>query len=237
MAERGLKGKKVLLTGGAGFVGQYLARHLIDAYGCEVAATRLPQEQPGFDFVSFYEMDLLHPEEIKAALETFRPDVIFHPAAQSSVSVTWKNPGMTLDVNAKGAANLLEAVRAAGGNQRVLLVGSGDEYGLVSPEDIPVKETVLPRPGNVYAVSKVSQNLLGGVYARAYQMDVLMTRAFNHFGPGQAPTFVAADFCRQVAEIEAGRRENVRRVGNLAAKCHCTEVRGGGRAVALSVFL
>ena len=168
-------------------------------------------------------------------LQEEKPDYIFHLAAQSSVAVSWKNPGLTVDVNIKGAVNVLEAVRIMEKPARVLLIGSGEEYGHILPEESPIKETNHVRPGNIYAATKACQNMLGAIYAEAYQMDVMMVRAFNHIGPNQAPIFVVADFCKQVAEMEAGMREPVMQVGNLSAKRDFTDVRDVVRAYGLLV--
>ena len=67
--------------------------------------------------------------------------------------------------------------------------------------------------------------MIGNIYSKAYDMELMMIRAFNHIGPGQAPTFVVSDFCKQVAEIEKGLREPVMMVGNLAARRDFTDVR------------
>lgn len=91
------------------------------------------------------------------------------------------------------------------------------------------------RPGNIYAATKACQNMIGNIYAKAYDMDIMMVRAFNHIGPTQAPMFVVADFCRQVAEIEKGLREPVMYVGNLSAERDFTDVRDVVRAYALLV--
>ena len=120
-------------------------------------------------------------------LETVRPDYIFHLAAQSSVSVSWKNPALTIDVNIKGAVNMLDAVRELDYKPRVLLIGSGEEYGHIRQEECPIIEDTVLRPGNIYAATKSCQNMLGSIYAAAYHMDVMMVRAFNHIGPNQTP--------------------------------------------------
>lgn len=106
-----------------------------------------------------------------------------------------------------------------------MLIGSGEEYGYIKPEETPISEDNLLRPGNIYAATKACQNMIGSIYAKAYDMDLMMVRAFNHIGPGQAPLFVVSDFCKQVAEIEKGIREPVIMVGNLAAKRDFTDVR------------
>ena len=69
-------------------------------------------------------------------MEQLQPDYIFHLAAQSSVAVSWKNPGLTVDVNIKGTLAVLDAVRQLDYKPRILLIGSGEEYGHVEPEEI-----------------------------------------------------------------------------------------------------
>lgn len=226
---------KALIIGGAGFVGGYLIDHLSRGLGWSVAVTKLKNEKLTGSKAEVFDLDILQRGEIEDLLNKIRPDLIFHLAAQSSVAVSWKNPGLTVDVNVKGAVNLLDAVRALDYRPRVLLIGSGEEYGRVREVEIPVGEDNRLRPGNVYAVTKAAQNMLGTLYAQAYGMDLVMVRAFNHIGPNQSPNFVVADFCRQVAQIEAGMREPVIRVGNLSAKRDFTDVRDVVRAYALLV--
>ena len=229
---------KSLIIGGAGFVGAYLVRHLKNDLGQDVVVTKMPREQVKVDGVDMNsiqvrDLDILHKEFIVALFREIRPDYIYHLAAQSSVSVSWKNPALTVDVNVKGGVNILEALRELEDKPRVLFIGSGEEYGHILPGEIPIKEGNVPRPGNIYAATKVCQNMLAKIYADAYGLDVMMVRAFNHIGPNQLPLFVVADFCKQVAEIEAGNREPVMKVGNLSAKRDFTDVRDVVRAYAL----
>lgn len=225
--------RRALIVGAAGFVGKYLADELNATGGWSVCVTKMPQEALSIASVTAYDLNILDREAVDTLLAELRPQVIFHLAAQSSVAVSWKNPGLTVDVNIKGTLNLLDAVRDCGFSPRVLLIGSSEEYGAVAPEEIPVKETTLPRPGNIYAVTKNTQNQFGRLYAQAYGLDILSTRSFNHIGPNQTPLFVVADFCRQVVEIEKGRHEPVLQVGNLSAKRDFTDVRDVVRAYRL----
>lgn len=225
---------KSLIIGGAGFVGGYLAQHLL-ALGHEVAVTKMPSEQAPADGVSVYDLDIRNQDAVLQVLKNVRPDLVFHLAAQSSVAVSWKQPQLTADINIKGILNVLDGLRRYGGNPRVLLVGSGEEYGYVLPEETPVRETNPVRPGNIYAATKACQNMVGRIYAQAYDLDLVMVRPFNHIGPNQSPVFVAADFCKQAAEIEAGMREAVMRVGNLDVRRDFTDVRDVVRAYALLV--
>lgn len=225
--------KKALIIGGAGFVGQYLIDHIQRNCIWSIAVTKLPSDKIDNPGIDVYNLDIMDSLAVKNLLAEIKPDFIFHLAAQSSVGLSWKNPGLTVDVNIKGTLTILDAVREWGGNPRILLIGSGEEYGYIRPEETPVKEETVLRPGNIYAVTKACQNMLGTIYARAYNMDIVMIRAFNHIGPGQAPIFVASDFCRQVAEIEEGKREPIMNVGNLAARRDFTDVRDVVRAYTL----
>ena len=247
---------KALIIGAAGFVGKYLIDHLIDE-GWDVAATRLPSETID-THVPVHELDILETDSIAALLEDTKPECIFHLAAQSSVAVSWEQPALTVDVNIKGAVNLLEAVRGMAKPARVLLIGSGEEYGYVLPEELPISEDTPLRPGNIYAATKIAQGMIGQVYAKAYGLEIVIVRAFNHAGPGQSDTFVLPNFCKQVAMIEAGLAPPVIEVGNLEAKRDFTDVRdivkaycllaengesgeiynvGNGRAVAIEELL
>ena len=219
-----------LVIGAGGFVGSYLLRQLMEE-GHRPGATKLPHESLAIDGVEVYDLDLGDQAAVRRLLEAERPAQIYHLAAQSSVAVSWKKPELTVDVNIKGTLHLLEAVRSIEGYEpRILLVGSGEEYGYLREGACPIAETEPLRPGNLYAVTKACQNMLGSVYARAYGMGIVMVRAFNHIGPGQSPTFVAGSFALQIAEIEAGLRPPLMQVGNLEAKRDFSDVRDVVRA-------
>jgi GDP-4-dehydro-6-deoxy-D-mannose reductase len=155
---------------------------------------------------------------VREVVRDAQPDLVFHLAAQASVASSWADPAGTLAINAGGAIHLLEALRHEQPRARVILVGSGEQYGLVPPEENPIREDRCPQPLNPYAVAKVTQDLFGFEYFKAYGLGVLRARPFNHFGPGQSPAFVIADFARQIALAEAGQRDRTLRVGNLAAQ-------------------
>ena len=224
---------KALIIGAAGFVGGYLASHLKNDLGWNIILTKLPGEKISGEY-KVCDLDIMSVEAIAELLERVKPDVIFHLAAQSSVALSWKKPRLTAAVNIEGCINLLEAVRSIEGySPRILLIGSGEEYGAL-PEGVSlVSEETSINPSNPYAVTKAAQNMFGSLYAKSYGMDIIMVRAFNHIGKGQLPQFVAADFCRQAAEIKAGLRESVIRTGNLSAKRDFTDVRDVVRAYGL----
>lgn len=224
---------KALIIGAAGFVGSYLIHHLKNDLNWEVLATKMPQETIGIDDIAIYDLDILDKESIQRLLRDLRPDAILHLAAQSSVGVSWKNPDLTIDVNIKGSIHVLDSIRTLDYVPRVLLIGSGEEYGHILPTETPISEDTVLRPGNIYAATKACQNMLGKIYADAYQMDIVSVRAFNHIGPNQTPIFVVADFCKQVAEIEAGLIPPVIHVGNLSAARDFSDVRDVVRAYGL----
>lgn len=223
---------KAMIIGGAGFVGGYLIRELKNN-GWEVCATCLPNENITEDCDKRV-LDILSKDEIKPLLDDVKPDVVYHLAALSSVSVSWKKPQLTAEINVVGTINVLEAVRETGRSDiRTILIGSGEEYGFIREGACPLTEEEPLRPGNIYAATKACQGMLGEIYARAYKMDIVMVRAFNHSGPEQLPIFVISDFCKQIAEIERGEREPEMKVGNLSAMRDFTDVRDVVRAYRL----
>ncbi len=227
--------KKALIIGAAGFVGNYLITHLALDKGMEVYATKLAHECLENQNAQVFDLNILEKQEITDLLFKIRPDYIFHLAAQSSVGVAWKNPSLTIDVNIKGSVNVMDAIRELYYKPRVLLIGSGEEYGHIKPGETPINEENHLRPGNIYAATKVCQNMIGSIYAKAYDMDLMLVRAFNHVGPNQLPMFVVADFCKQVVEIEKGLREPVMKVGNLRAMRDFSDVRDVVRAYGLLI--
>ena len=222
--------KKALVIGAAGFVGNYLIDHIQKNCIWSIVVTKMSQEEITYQGIKTYNLNILDKASIISLLKYERPDYIFHLAAQSSVALSWKNPGLTVDVNVKGSLNMLDAVRELDYKPRVLLIGSGEEYGYVHQDELPIIEDNVLRPGNIYAITKACQNMIGRLYSQAYDMDVMMVRAFNHVGPNQSPMFVVADFCKQIAEIEKGIKPPVIKVGNLSTKRDFSDVRDVVRA-------
>lgn len=216
---------RALVIGAAGFVGGHLIDHLAVECGYEVHATKLETEKFLNENAAVYDLDIMDKNAISELLAKVRPDQIYHLAAQSSVRISWERPQLTADINIKGTVNLLEAVRELECPPRILLVGSGEEYGYVRPDEVPINEETALRAGNIYAVTKACQGMLGEVYHRAYKLDIIMVRAFNHIGPGQSDIFVVSDFCRQAVRAELGKQKPVISVGNLSAKRDFTDVR------------
>jgi GDP-4-dehydro-6-deoxy-D-mannose reductase len=214
---------RILITGAAGFVGSYLIErtctYFPEAKIFGLYNHTLPQSISATpNHMTPLKADITQAEQVRRALADARPDIIFHLAAQSSVASSWSDPVQTLQINAKGTLHLLEAVRSEYPATRIVLIGSGEEYGAVQPHENPIREECPLRPISPYAVSKVAQDLYGYQYFFAYGLPIVRIRAFPHFGPRQSDAFVLSAFARQIALIEAEKAEPVVLVGNLQAK-------------------
>lgn len=231
---------KVLITGVTGFVGSHLAEFCLSRGDVEVVGTyRWRSRRENIDHIKdlkLVECDLLDSASVRDALKAHRPDWIFHLAAQSFVPTSWNAPAQTVVTNVVGQVHLFEAMRALDLlDSRFLVVGSSEEYGLVLPDEIPIKEGQPLRPLSPYAVSKVAQDLLGFQYFRSYGLHAVRTRAFNHGGPRRGEVLLPSDFAKQIAEIEKGLRSPVVEVGNLEAVRDFTDVRDVVRAYWLAL--
>jgi len=232
---------RALITGITGFAGSHLAEYLlaehpdVEVFGIYRWRSRMENIEHLRSKVKLLECDLRDYTSVHAALSASRPDTIFHLAAQSFVPSSWTAPNETLTTNVSGQTNLFEAIRALGLDPVVQLACSSEEYGLVLPDEVPIKETNPLRPLSPYAVSKVAQDYLGYQYFMSYGLKAIRTRGFNHTGPRRGQVFVTSNFCSQVAAIELGLQEPVIRVGNLDAIRDFTDVRDMVRAYWLAV--
>ncbi|HKH49054.1 MAG TPA: GDP-mannose 4,6-dehydratase [Thermoanaerobaculia bacterium] len=232
---------RALITGITGFAGSHLAEYLlaehpdVEVFGMYRWRSRMENIEHLRSKVKLLECDLRDYTSVHAALAASRPDTIFHLAAQSFVPSSWTAPNETLTTNVSGQTNLFEAIRALGLDPVVQIACSSEEYGLVLPDEVPIKETNPLRPLSPYAVSKVAQDYLAYQYFMSYGLKAIRTRGFNHTGPRRGHVFVTSNFCSQVAAIELGLQEPVIRVGNLDAIRDFTDVRDMVRAYWLAV--
>jgi len=232
---------RALITGITGFAGSHLAEFLlaehpdVEVFGTYRWRSRMENIEHVRSKVKLLETDLRDYTSVHAALDRSRPDFIFHLAAQSFVPSSWTAPNETLTTNVSGQTNIFEAIRALGLDPVVQIACSSEEYGLVLPDEVPIKETNPLRPLSPYAVSKVAQDYLGYQYFQSYGLKAIRTRGFNHTGPRRGQVFVTSNFCSQVAAIELGMQEPVIRVGNLEAIRDFTDVRDMVRAYWLAV--
>jgi GDP-4-dehydro-6-deoxy-D-mannose reductase len=227
--------RRVLVTGVTGFAGSHLVDYILERGDCEIFGiqrwrSRTENIEHFADRITLLECDLRDASSTRDTLERVKPDWVFHLAAQSFVPTSWTAPTESLSTNIIGQVNLFEAVRKAGLKCRIQLACSSEEYGMVMPDELPIRETNPLRPLSPYAVSKVAQDMLGYQYWMSWKVDSVRTRGFNHEGPRRGPVFVASDFAKQIADIEKGRKPPVISVGNLEARRDFTDVRDMVRA-------
>jgi GDP-4-dehydro-6-deoxy-D-mannose reductase len=226
--------RRVLITGAGGFVGLHLVNELRD--NTDWTITGLVRRPVSSDVgIRLLVCDLQNQSLLTRTIDRHRPDIVVHLAAQSYVPQALADPADTVVNNAVGQINLFEACRTSGLDPTILVVGSAEEYGFASPDEMPITEDQPFRPGNPYAVSKITQDMLGYQYFRTYGMKIIRLRPFNHFGPGQSERFVLSSFARQIAQAEAGKIEPTVLTGDLSSKRDFTDVRDVVRAYRLAV--
>ena len=220
-----------LVTGGTGFAGSHLIDRLLEEAPTVAAwshrgGRETPAERRG---VRWSGVDLLDREAVARAVADLRPSVIYHCAGIAHVGDSWSEPARALRVNVIGTHHVLEAVRGARLECPVLVTGSALVY---RPSSDPISEEAPTGPSDPYGVSKLAQETLA---MRTTHAPVFVVRPFNHVGPRQSDSYATSSFARQIAEIEAGLREPILRVGNLEAYRDITDVRDTVRAYPLVI--
>ena len=223
---------KVLITGITGFAGSHLAE-LALREGAEVVGTVLPGA-PGDNLaavqkdVTTVSCDLTEPGAAASVLRATRPDRVFHLAGASVVGTSWALRADVLRTNLETTYQICEGLRRH--PVPCLVVSSGEVYGAVPEAEQPIPESRSWGPLSPYALSKASQELYVGYYARAEGLPLVIVRAFNHVGPRQGLGFVWSDVARQIAEIEKGRAPAILEVGTTTTRRDFTDVRDMVRA-------
>jgi GDP-4-dehydro-6-deoxy-D-mannose reductase len=193
---------RLLVTGLSGFVGGHLRQ-------------RLAGGDTGWTLIEPQPHDLLDPASLDRWLESECPDAVIHLAGQTFVPEAFRNPQRTLEVNLLGTLNILQALKRQGFAGAFLYVSSGDVYGQVAEEALPISEGLVAHPRNPYAVSKLSSELLCEQWSYCEDWRIMTARPFNHIGPGQADSFVVPGVAMQLAQIKLGRQDAVLNVGDI----------------------
>lgn len=206
--------RRLLVTGGSGFVGGHV--HAACAPGGALA---------GWEFVAPSGWDIRDEAEVAQVVAQARPDAVLHLAAQSFVPRSFQDPRETFEINLIGTLNLVRALSADGFAGRMIFVSSGDVYGRVPDEALPVDERYRPQPRNPYAASKIAAEELCLQWQRSEGLDVMIARPFNHVGPGQDARFVLPALAAQVVAIERGKQTAQIEAGDLDVTRDFTDVR------------
>ena len=214
---------KILITGFTGFVSKHFL-NLLNKVAPGAAVLGIDKNLPGFDFteypnlnIQFNNIDLLDRSAVNDALLTFNPGYILHLASVSSVALSWQQPSDSFVNNTNIFLNLVEQIRINKIDCRILSIGSSEEYGEVSEKELPLTEQNPLRPLSPYAVARVSQEMLSKIYADGFGLNIIMTRSFNHIGPGQRDNFVISSFAKKlVAFTKAPSGNNTIKTGNLS---------------------
>ena len=212
---------KYLITGVMGFVGRYFVEYLNEKepeskiYGIDIT------QKCDMD-IKYRSLNLMDGKQVNRIVRSLKPDYIVHLAAISSVAQSWKEPANCFMNNMSAFLNLAEAVRNNGLNTRILSVGSSEEYGIY---DEPMTESLNLHPKSPYSVARLSQEYMSKLYVDNFNMDIVMTRSFNHIGPRQNTRFVIPSFIEQLIDISSGKKENKMMVGNIDVVRDFTDVR------------
>jgi GDP-4-dehydro-6-deoxy-D-mannose reductase len=212
-----------LVTGGGGFVGQWLIRELLGrgekvfgfTFGAPGAIGVLSAGQERQ--VQWIDGDIRDSVSVGSAIEEAQPDTIFHLAGVTFVPAAGDDPTSTYEVNVLGASRLLAAV-ARGKSRgskgpRVLVVGSAEQYGPHSTRASPLAESTPQNPVTVYGASKSAQETIALQAAVGQGLDVVATRSFNHSGRGQDPRFLLPGLIQRIRTIANAQADRLK-IGN-----------------------
>ncbi|HJM75887.1 MAG TPA: NAD-dependent epimerase/dehydratase family protein [Dehalococcoidia bacterium] len=174
-----------LVTGAAGFFGSHLVARLARD-GCAVSGIDIaPDQRAQPDGVRVVAADVRDSDALRRVIADLRPAVVYHLAAQASVTVSMRDPAHDIDVNVLGSVRVAQAA-IEGGVQRLVFVSTGGAlYG--EPDQVPVTEAATPAPLSVYGVSKLAAERYLTVLAADAQIDLSIVRPANIYGPGQDP--------------------------------------------------
>ncbi len=204
---------KIAITGGSGLIGTAI----YNLFKKQHEITILDYNKPRDSEVNFVKIDIENPKEIIESTKGI--DVIIHLAAALGVIETEKNPVRTLDVNAIGTKNVLEACRI--NNVKKFIFSSSSEiYG--EPEKIPIKETDRVTPITTYGISKLMAEEYIKSYSRAYGIRYTIFRLFNVYGEEQATKWVVPEFVKKIVNDE---EVTIHGDGNqIRAFCHVLDI-------------
>jgi GDP-4-dehydro-6-deoxy-D-mannose reductase len=231
---------KIFITGITGFIGSHLAEYLIekgyhDIHGTIRQRTKNKKNIESIERkLHLYECDLIDATSIESIIARVHPDIVFHLAAELPHSLGNNAPLSLYQNNIIGTLNLLEGLRKNCPEAKILITGSSKEYGLISPEKCPIKETHPLMPDSPYGVSKLVQFFLASQYSQYFNMKIFYSRIFYLIGPRQPEGFVCSSIVKKAILFKKGVINKIP-VGNLTVKRDFIDVRDVVRALFLLI--
>jgi GDP-4-dehydro-6-deoxy-D-mannose reductase len=232
---------KALITGIAGQTGSHLAEYILEhhpdwqVHGVVRYRSDLSNLADILGKIKLHHCDLKDAHNVDRVISEVKPDYIFHLAATSFVKDSFLQPAEVMDNNTRGQINLCESLLKYRPDARIQVACSSEQFGLVLPEEVPIKEENQLRPLSPYGVSKCAQESLARQYYHSYKLHTIITRTFNHTGPRRTEAFVESTFCAQIAAYEAGHGQPVIKHGNLDSVRDYTDARDVARAYWMAV--
>jgi GDP-4-dehydro-6-deoxy-D-mannose reductase len=213
---------RIFVTGATGFVGGWLQRELVDA-GHEVVPA------PGLG-----KLDIADRAGLARWLSrgVGAPDAVVHLAGMAFAPDAESDPAEAFRVNVAGTIAVFEALRDVGVRPSVLVAGSSEIYGAPRPQDLPLAESAPLNPRRPYGWSKAAQESVAVEAGVRWGFPIVVTRSFNHAGPGQRPAFVLPAMARRVVAVRRGIAPVVA-AGNVDVRRDISDVRDVVRAYRL----
>lgn len=214
----------VLVSGASGFVAGHLIPKLLEKDNNVIAFVRrrsdgrispvlMEMKNIYGDKLNIVRGDIINFHDVVNIVDSSDPEIIFHLASQSFVPDSVTNPDYTHQVNGGGTLNILEAVRYWD-VKKIIYTSSSEIYGFKKEEELPLDEDSRPNPQSPYASAKLYGEWLAKNYYSSYNLPTVITRAFNHEGPGRGHHFVTASIVRQLVAVKKGETDRIF-IGNL----------------------
>lgn len=206
---------KILITGGTGFVGKHLAKHLEKENDVYISSRKIIGKK-------CIKLNLASLEESRTILNDYKFDKIFHLSAQPSVHISWEKPFETVQGNVNTTLNLIKIISEDLQNTKLVLAGTSEIY---KTSDEKMTEENIIDPRSPYTISKLTIDYFVRLMSTFLRLNCTILRLFNHTGPGQSTEFVLSNFANQLAKIKLGKQEPIVKVGDLNVSRDFVDVR------------
>ena len=179
-------------------------------------------------------LDVTDKSALTAHIQQIEPDAVIHLAGVSFGPDARRDPDRAVAVNVGGTEALIAAIVATGRFMPLLIAGSSEVYGRPDPSNLPLAEDAPTNPEQAYGRSKLAQERTALAASERHRIPVVVTRSFNHTGPGQRPEFVAPALARRVLDARATAAPTIP-VGNIDVRRDIGDVRDVAHAYRLLI--